>query len=103
MTARNLFKDITLLEPLFEEYHLQSGLKLHFGKSVIVPLSNIAPDVLRDKLQASGSSWAGFAIKLSAKYLGYMMGPERGESGWSKSFEKFVARAKVRGNIGGAC
>ena len=79
MATRNLFKDITLLEPLFEEYYLLSGLKLHYGKSVIVPLSNIAPDVLRDRLQASGSSWAGFAIRFSAKYLGYMMGPERGE------------------------
>ena len=29
------------------------------------------------------------------------MGPERGESAWQKPLEKFIARARVWGGIGG--
>ena len=32
MISFNMLNDIPLLEPLFEEYYILLGLKLHYGK-----------------------------------------------------------------------
>ena len=55
MISFNMFNDIPLLEPLVEEYYLLLGLKLHYGKSVIVQLFRMAPDKIHHMVQASGS------------------------------------------------
>ena len=55
MISFNMLNDIPLLEPLFEEYYILLGLKLHYGKSVIVQLFRMAPDKIHYMVQASGS------------------------------------------------
>eukprot|EP00959_Pyramimonas_sp_CCMP1952_P235090 4912581-Pyramimonas_sp.AAC.1 len=66
------------LETLFEEYSRLSGLHLHLGKSVIIPLS---PGELEDSRQAIAqvtTAWAAMRVASDTEYLGFVLGPTSG-------------------------
>ena len=90
-----------MLEPLFEEYAQVSGLRLHHGKSVWVPLYPVDLEEERARLSAHAPSWGDFAVSVSATYLGFVIGPGRGSKTWDKAFKKYQERAQIWAAIGG--
>ncbi|CAK0794469.1 unnamed protein product [Prorocentrum cordatum] len=93
-------RDAPILEHMFEEYALLSGLRLHHGKSVWVPLSLGDLDQVRIQLHAAAPTWSDFTIRRYATYLGFAVGPERAEHSWTKPLDKFVTRARIWRDIG---
>ena len=96
-----LKRELKVLEQLFEEFERLSGLLLHHGKSVIVPLFKTEIDKLREEIHEQVATWADFSISFTAKYLGIFLGPERKELSWDKPMKKVIDRAKTWGDIGG--
>ena len=90
-----------VLEVVFEEYAELSGLRLHHGKSVWVPLQCDPQEVTRRLLELHAPTWADFTIAFSAKYLGFYLGPAKHHLAWDKPIEKFLERALAWGGIGG--
>ena len=93
-------EDAPILEHAFDEYERIAGLRLHRGKTVWVPLSLDPLDQVRARLHAAAPTWGEFAIRRHATYLGFVVGPERGELSWNKPLEKFLSRARVWRDIG---
>ena len=89
------------LETTFEEYERLAGLRLHHGKSVLVPLFAAPLERIRETMAAAAPSWGDFSISLAAKYLGIVMGPGRGEQSWEKPIRKFLDRSRAWGAMGG--
>ena len=46
-------------------------------------------------------AWGSFTIRDSAKYLGYILGPGRGELAWTDVLRKMHERARIWRGIGG--
>ena len=89
------------LQEVFEEYAAISGLHLHPSKSTFVPLSDIPHQDFRANVAAVAPLWAGFTISDHTTYLGFSLGPKRGEHSWDKPLIKMLDRAKLWRSIGG--
>ena len=74
------------LERTFGEYARISGLDLNVGKTVLVPLGQLTHVQVRERLQQGSPLWGAMAIADSAKYLGFVVGPGRGEKSWDAPF-----------------
>ena len=97
-------RDARILEAIFNEYEFISRLHLHPSKSVVVPLYLGGHDEVRASLMNAARAWGAFKIAGHAKYLGYMLGPTRGEQAWSDALRKMHERARTwRGIGGGMC
>jgi len=93
--------DCGLLEVIFAEYAHVSCLRLHHGKSIIVPLSLAPHDQVRAAVASAAATWGAFTVAGHAKYLGFYLGPTRGSLIWDTVFAKMQERASVWRKIGG--
>ncbi|CAK0894134.1 unnamed protein product, partial [Prorocentrum cordatum] len=87
-------KAAATLEPL-------SGLRLNLGKTVRLPLRLGDPDGVRLEVASRAPSWGGLRFARKAKYLGFLVGPARGEQGWDAASAEYLQRARERGRSGG--
>ena len=94
----------------FTEFAKISGLDLNLGKTIIIPLWLQEEDTprtsgqgrgedsrygnIQTKLDSIGGGWEKVQIKGQAKYLGFMVGPERNEEAWNKAEEKWKKRVR---------
>lgn len=101
MVVPDVEEALEVLEEIFDEYAALSGLRLHHGKSVQVPLFQYEEQALRDRIMAVAPGWADFTIRHSAKYLGVYMGPGKGTLSWTKPMQKFLDRASIWRQIDG--
>ena len=67
----------------------------------MVPLSTQSSPELAAALYRDHPAWAGVRVSGHARYLGFVLGPERGEIAFDKPLEKFAARARAWGAVGG--
>ena len=91
---------LLLVEPIFEEFARLSGLRLNLPKVVAVPLWLTPLDALRAEWAGRIPGWVGMRVALSAKYLGFMLGPGRGRSSWDGPLRKYSERAAAWGQAG---
>ncbi len=96
----NLERDVGQLEELFNNFAIISGLKLNIAKSVVVPLAPDKDAIIKDMLYRTAPTWGGMQLSLSAKYLGFYLGPGRGKLSWEKPMQKFKERINVWQNKG---
>ena len=96
----NAFVEARILENIFTEYRAISGLRLHHGKTVWVPLTLQDEAAVRSDLQQQVRNWGDFSIRRYATYLGFCMGPDRGDRSWVKAVAKFQERALLWRRIG---
>ncbi|CAK0852851.1 unnamed protein product [Prorocentrum cordatum] len=89
-----------VLERIFEEYEALSGLRLCHGETAVVPLLPAAAGQVWQLLARVAPTLADFSIQYHAKYLGFVLGPERGSLTWHKALRKYVDRAQVWGQTG---
>ena len=101
MVIRDATLELNTLETIFFEYGRLSGLRLHQGKSVYIPLSIKNIEDARRDILAHAPSWSNFSVTRRAIYLGFMLGPERGDASWDKAFGKMIERSKIWRDIGG--
>ena len=89
------------LEIIFSEYEFVSCLRLHRGKSIIVPLSLHSHTQVRSSVAAVAKLWGEFTVSGHAKYLGFLLGPTRELLVWDPIFKKMQERALIWQRIGG--
>ena len=87
---------------LFRDFRTVAGLHLNIRKTVLVPLSLRDRDALADDIMLQFPDWAGIQVKDRAKYLGFVLGPGKGDSSFDKALRKYQDRALLRGGAPGA-
>ena len=95
MVLPALENSLSELETIFEEYEKLSGLRLRHGKSILVPLFHGKIEHVRAIVTHCAPTWGDFSIQFFAKYLGYVMGPERANLSWNAPFKKFEERSRA--------
>ena len=93
--------ELPQLVSVFEEYAAISGLRLNLPKTVLIPLYICRHNDLSQDLARRFPLWVGITVAGTAKYLGFFLGPDRGELGFQKALVKFAERARGWGHAGG--
>ena len=74
---------------IFKEFAHISNLQLNLTKTVLIPLWESSQDVVRGWLRHELPAWQGVEIAWTAQYLGFYIGPERGNKSWDKACAEF--------------
>ena len=93
IVVKDMGKNISKLEELFQEFELISGLKLNMKKSIIIPLCSKGIEWCTTKMNTMTTLWKDMPLQYHAKYLGFMLGPQKNELSWKKTLLKFKSRA----------
>ena len=91
------WQDVGALQEVFNEFEKVSGLSLNLAKCVIIPLSPSPLGAFKAKMEDVAPDWSNMSIARRGTYLGFAVGPEKGDSSWTKASTKFLARAKAWG------
>ena len=83
---------MSTIGPLFDEYRRVSGLGLNVQKTVLVPLFKFEVTALRSSIVQSAPVLCGIGIDTSAKYLGVVVGPGKGDKSWTAPLRKYAER-----------
>ena len=67
--------DLPFPEATFDEYARVSGLRLHLGKSILLPLSVVEARTFRAAVSRVAPSWGAMRVGSHAEYLGFATGP----------------------------
>ena len=100
IVLRKCHNNIGVLEHIFYEYGVIAGLRLNHGKCVWIPLTLKSKEESRQELSDFAPSWSCFSIEGHATYLGFAVGPNRGQHSWDKALQKMLDRARVWRAIG---
>ncbi|CAK0835735.1 unnamed protein product [Prorocentrum cordatum] len=84
-----------------KEFSRIFGFRLNLPKTVIVPLSLQDATLLARFVSERFTAWAGIKVELHAMYLGFVLGPERGDLAITKPLKKFLERVRDWGAAGG--
>jgi hypothetical protein len=101
---KNFFESMPGVAGLFGEYAKISGLYLNYSKTVVIPLWLPQEKDYREvgKLLAGlGKDWEQVLVRSCAKYLGFLVGPGRDDEVWTKTADKWAARSRSWGGVGG--
>ena len=89
----NDIRSLGVMRPIFIILERAGGLSLKPLKCVLVPLATRCTphthEILRQWLASHCPAWAQLEIKGSARCLGFILGPEAGESCWDLPLTKF--------------
>ena len=70
------------------------------SKTILITLFGFAEHDFHSCITAEAPSWGSIGIKLSDKYLGYFVGPGRGNLSWLVPLQKFRELCVIWRNIG---
>ena len=101
LVLKNGIENLKRLEHMFQEYYLLSGLCIHHGKTVLVPLAPNCLDRIKTLVALEAPTWTDMKVKYHADYLGFVLGPDRATKCWEKACNKYIERARIWGSIGG--
>jgi hypothetical protein len=94
---QDLFGMLPKVATLFEEYAKISGLYLNISKTIVIPLwrhQERKYEDIKEMLKNLNIGWEGILVKEVGKYLGFQVGPGRGDAAWGKAVEKWRSRAR---------
>ena len=91
----DFWHDAPLLRNLFDDFERVSGLGLNIGKCVIIPLSPQPLPNFRERLCSAVPEWGNMQVATFGTYLGFAVGPGKGDATWNKPAVKFTARAHM--------
>jgi hypothetical protein len=108
----DFWKQAPILARIFEEFGMLSNLRLNHDKCIIIPLnptglhinrlgtdevdSDMGPlQRLKRDLNNHLSICKNMLVEWSGTYLGFAMGPGRGEETWSKPTAKYMERCAI--------
>ena len=95
LVVNNFWGEAPILEWLFREFSQISGLHLNLKKCVIMPLDEGDLDTFRGRLHLQLPAWKDMEISHSGKYLGFYVGPDKGNKSWEDPTDKFLRRCKL--------
>ena len=81
---------------IYSEYAACSGLELNLKKTCFIPLDARRDiETWGDEFIRRFPSWEGITFAGHGLYLGFQMGPDKGESSWRSPLAKYRARAEL--------
>jgi len=92
--------DGRVAERIFEEFKEMSGLELNIEKTVGIPLWEENLGDITQTLRNSPRPWNNMCIADRGTYLGFVVGPGRGDTCWEKPVKKYSGRCKIWGSSG---
>ena len=100
MIVRAALRRLGLIATMFQEFAAISGLTVHIGKTVFVPLWRYNEVGVRACIARWAAQWNGIAVAGKAKYLGFALGPAKGEASWESALQTYRDRASQWGRAG---
>jgi hypothetical protein len=109
----DFWKQAPLLASIFEEFGALSNLRRNYEKCVVIPLnpvglrppgvlasSQVSPDEgplrrLSHDLKRLVPIWSNMTIDWAGTYLGFVVGPGKGEETWRKPVAKYMERCRM--------
>ena len=91
----NLSEHAQLSMSIFREFACISN-QLNIGKAVIIPLWESSAQAVKNWLRQTLPDWSEVEVAWHAKYLGFIIGPERADNSWKKASAKFTQRVVAR-------
>ena len=82
------------VQAVFAEFKMVSGLALNLPKTVLIPLGDTDPAIVRRALQQRGDAWAGVKVASWGLYLGFAIGPGKECHSWDRPLERFACRLR---------
>ena len=81
-----------ILEKLLREFEEVSGLRLNLQKCIIIPLGTKDVGAFRRQRDNWVPGWRTMLVEGCGKYLGFWVGPTKGEKSWTEPLQKFQTR-----------
>jgi len=100
MIFDDVAKELGGIQCEFQDLEHAAGLGLNLRKSIHIPL--YTDNVLaahRDFVRAA-PAWRAITSQLCGTYLGFVVGPNRGERSWTKGLAKTLSRARAWSRLG---
>ena len=91
----NFWEEAPILQRVFSQFELVSGLKLNLNKCVIMPLDGTPLEEFSEKRDLWIPAWKLMPVALSGKYLGYYIGPGKGTLSWNEPVRKYNNRCSM--------
>ena len=95
LVVKNFFNAAPQLARTFNEFADISGLRLNLKKSVVIPLNTTSPDNFHRRKRKVVQDWQDMPTRDHCEYLGFMMGPGKGDSSWRQPMAKYRERIKL--------
>jgi hypothetical protein len=95
MVVTDFFEVAGPIKQIFDEYAAISGMELNLPKTVVVPLWPQPLNEIKEQIANELPQWSGVDVAGAGRYLGFMEGPGKGDSSWSKANRKFAERAAM--------
>lgn len=93
LVVENLWEEGPILANLFQDFEKISGLQLNLTKCVIIPLSHTT-NINEQTITQHIPQWQRMKIKDNGKYLGFVVGPGKGDKSWEEPSNKYINRCK---------
>jgi len=97
----DLGRDGPLLATLFQQFAGISNLHLNIGKTICIPLWVGGLTEAKEVIQSKIRLWSQVGVADRGVYLGFVIGPGKGDHSWSKPLEKFKSRVARWSKVGG--
>ena len=91
---------LPILQDIFREMEQVGNLGLNMPKCVFIPLWQGRAEDIQQYISQHYPFWGGIKVDYKGTYLGFVVGPERGNLNWTKPLDKFARRAKEWGGTG---
>ena len=98
MAIQDFWDSADIVFEAFKKFGLASGLYLNIPKTVIVPLWSSPLEEIREDITRRSPCWSIVAVAGSAKYLGFVEGPDEGDKSWDGPCLKYTKRATLWGS-----
>jgi hypothetical protein len=92
MVVENFHRFADTIYDTFQKFGGISGLRLNLPKTILVPLWPTHLGGVRRMLADEFPAWAKVKVDFSARYLGFLIGPESAGKIWDQAMIKYNAR-----------
>lgn len=96
---KNVWRDLSIIAPLFERISAACALNLNVDKCNILPMWNFSRDDCKRLLVESCPAFCDMNVLRHAMYLGFAVGIDARLIAWEKPLAKFTSRVCLLRNI----
>ena len=93
-------EEAPILQRIITEFGSISGLHLNTGKCITIPLGPQSLEAFKAHRDNVVPAWIDMPVADKGKYLGFYVGPGKGESSWTEPSSKYLERCRLWGDQG---
>ena len=95
LVVEDIWTEGPTIARLFEQFEEISGLRLNLNKCIFIPLSPASHNTTRSLAREHIPQWLQMTISNKGKYLGYYIGPGKGDATWHEPLQKYTKRCNM--------